>query len=500
MTRVVWAIGGSDPSGGAGVAADVKTLTALDVHGACVLTAVTAQGMTTFGSVKSLGGSDIRAQIRSLADLPTPAAIKIGMLPTAEVVREVAHFCRDHQGFVILDPVLRSSSGGALADPEAVAAIASELLPRADLVTPNAHEAAALTGAERTGSEKFPALASTLLAMGARQVLIKGGHCEGVIASDYFRSHDGRAFWLNAPRIDGAGVRGTGCALASAIAAGIARGLPFLDALVLGKAYVVRGIRLARALGDGPRVLHHDAWPVAAVDFPWISSTPSAKGEAFSSTGPEPLGFYPVVPSAAWVERLVQAGAKTVQLRVKSESRRLIASEIAAAARAVAPFGARLFVNDHWREAIEARVYGVHLGQEDLPHADLAAIRRAGLRLGVSTHSLEELAIARGLQPSYVALGPIFPTTCKAMRFGPQGLPRIAEWHALTEEPLVAIGGLKAEHAAEARRLGANGVAVISDVLENSEPEARATEWRQAFRAGGLRHDDRLSQPALSEA
>jgi thiamine-phosphate diphosphorylase len=173
-------------------------------------------------------------------------------------------------------------------------------------------------------------------------------------------------------------------------------------------------------------------------------------------------------------------GTKTIQLRIKDQEGPNLINQIKETIDYCRAFDVRLFINDHWQLAIELQAYGVHLGQEDLLAADLPAIARAGLRLGISTHCLTEAAIAKGINPSYVALGPIFPTTCKSLRFGPHGLDKINTWRQMFSQPLVAIGGLKAEDASEALRQGASGVAVISDVVNARSPEARAQQWLRA--------------------
>ena len=135
-------------------------------------------------------------------------------------------------------------------------------------------------------------------------------------------------------------------------------------------------------------------------------------------------------------------------------------------------------VNDYWRAAIVAGAQHLHLGQEDLADADLAEIRKAKLTLGVSTHDDDELAIALKAEPDYVALGPIFFTTLKSMRFEPQGVPKITEWkQRIGTIPLVAIGGIKFEHAAEIFAAGADSIAVVSDVTQNTDPDARVRQW-----------------------
>lgn len=478
MKKVVWTIAGADSSGAAGAAADLKVFGALDTHGASVLTAVTAQGLQTFNASIPVSGAMIRAQIKALADLPAPAAIKIGMLPTAEAAEEVAGFLGDYPGPVVLDPVVTSSSGGCLTGDSALEAVQRDLLPRVDLLTPNALEVERLLKLEIRDAADVEQAARRALDRGVRNVLVKGGHVDGLTSSDYFLGQGGRGFWIHSNKTAGAYVRGTGCALSAAVAAGIARGLGMRDAVVLAKAYVTRGIREAYGPADAPRFFHHAPWPVGATDMPWISASSSQARRRFPDVGTEPLGFYPVVPDAAWVDRLTAVGAKTIQLRIKGSPD--LSGEIRRAVKFAGARGARLFVNDHWKEAIEAGAYGVHLGQEDLETADLARIEAAGLRLGVSTHSLEEAAVANSFIPSYVALGPIFPTTCKAMRFGPQGLERLAEWASLFAVPVVAIGGLKLEHVPEAVRLGAQGVAVISDVLADQDPDGRAAAWIRA--------------------
>jgi thiamine-phosphate diphosphorylase len=154
-----------------------------------------------------------------------------------------------------------------------------------------------------------------------------------------------------------------------------------------------------------------------------------------------------------------------------------VTDQIAKSVALCSVHGIRLFVNDYWREAIAAGAYGVHLGQEDLDTADINEIKKAGLRLGISTHSVFELARALSLKPSYVALGPIFETTCKSMSFGPQGFDRINEWMALSDCPVVAIGGLTLDHTAKLRNIGADGVAVLSNITGSDAPELQVKTW-----------------------
>jgi thiamine-phosphate pyrophosphorylase len=193
---------------------------------------------------------------------------------------------------------------------------------------------------------------------------------------------------------------------------------------------------------------------------------------------PYPDRFYPVVDSLDWVARLTKLGVGTIQLRAKnlddSQSLQMVRDALAVTRGTQT----KLVVNDYWRAAIAAGATHLHLGQEDLAEADLKAIRNAGLTLGISTHDDEELATALRARPDYVALGPIFPTTLKSMRFAPQGIAKISEWKKrIGDIPLVAIGGIKLEQAGAIFAAGADSIAVVSDVTQNADPDARVRAW-----------------------
>ena len=190
-----------------------------------------------------------------------------------------------------------------------------------------------------------------------------------------------------------------------------------------------------------------------------------------------PLGFYPVVPTAAWVQQLLQWGVRTIQLRIKTADHTLaeISAQVIAAIEAGnAVPGAQVFINDHWQLALSAGAYGVHLGQEDLDTADIETLRCAGMRLGLSTHTLEELARAKAVQPSYLAIGPIYPTTLKIMPYEPVGLERLAAWAPLAAPfPVVAIGGISLQRlpgVVACLNGKQDGVAVVSAVTLAVDP------------------------------
>jgi thiamine-phosphate pyrophosphorylase len=187
--------------------------------------------------------------------------------------------------------------------------------------------------------------------------------------------------------------------------------------------------------------------------------------------------FYPVVPDVSRVGQLASLGVKLIQLRMKETPAAQIPGAIYRALELCARHDCELVVNDYWQNAIDCGASFVHLGQGDLETADVAAIRRAGLKLGISTHSHQELDRALAENPDYVALGPIYETKLKVMPWAPQGLARIGEWKALAKCPLVAIGGITLERAGAVFEAGADSIAVVTDVVADPDPEQRTRDW-----------------------
>lgn len=188
--------------------------------------------------------------------------------------------------------------------------------------------------------------------------------------------------------------------------------------------------------------------------------------------------FYPIVPDLGWLERLVPLGVKTIQLRLKDHPPEEVARQIDASLDICARRGCQLIVNDHWQAALHAGADYVHLGQEDLATADLAALKANGVRIGLSSHSPEELDVALTAKPDYIALGPIWETKLKAMKWAPQGLERIGEWkRRMGAIPLVAIAGITIERAPLVLAAGADSAAVITDFITAADPEARVRQW-----------------------
>jgi len=193
--------------------------------------------------------------------------------------------------------------------------------------------------------------------------------------------------------------------------------------------------------------------------------------------------FYPIFDDSSWLKRLLPLGIKLVQLRVKDKSVDNVREQLIRAKELCETYDATLIVNDYWELAIELRCDWVHLGQEDLDDADVGALKKRGIKLGLSTHDQDELDRALTFDPEYIALGPVYPTILKKMKWHEQGLPRVTEWKKYIKGiPLVAIGGMTVERTAEVFEAGADIISVVTDITLNKSPEARVKSWIDATR------------------
>jgi hydroxymethylpyrimidine kinase / phosphomethylpyrimidine kinase / thiamine-phosphate diphosphorylase len=482
MTKFLLTVAGHDPIHGAGITADLATWRAMGLRGASVVTALTVQNSHGLQRVQPVDAPFVRDALQAVLRDGEPAAIKVGMLGSAEVAREVAAFLSERRCPVVVDPVLAGSNGQvAHGDSEAdFLAALREVMRRADVITPNRPEAACLLGTPVTDAlEAVHALRG--LCRGA--VVLKGGHDGDARCIDWVGDAQ-RSAALAAPRLP-ASSHGTGCVFSATMAGMLAQGWDVFEAAAEARVRVQAGIADAWSIGSG-RANTNPGATLSSDHLPswhWLSRSaelaPAAPPFAALSG---PLGFYPVVATADWVERLLTWGVRTVQLRIKTgsipaaEARAQLAAAISAAREVP---GAQLFVNDHWREALALGAYGVHLGQEDLDTADLGALRGAGVRLGVSSHTPLEMARAHALQPSYVALGPVYETTLKLMRYDALGLANLRAWTCRYQPryPVVAIGGISLARAPAVWACGVNGVAVVSAVTQAAQPREAA----QAF-------------------
>lgn len=487
---IVWSVAGSDSGAGAGLQADLKAFEAFAVHGCSAVAALTAQNSVQVEAIEPVSPEMLEAQLAALAQDMPPAAIKTGMLGSAANLRVLLRWidrlrARNPSLALVVDPVLRSTTGASFVDDALLQAYRKELLPRATLLTPNRREAAVLLGlaALRSPADVEQA-AQALREAGAAAVAITGGDDAGAFSEDYVSGPyaDG---WLRLPRVDTPHSHGTGCVFASSAAAALALGFVAVEAAVLGKMATTEALRNGYPAGQGAGpVRPREGFALDIANLP-LMSTGSGAGARWSHPPFAPLieknlGLYAIVDSAAWVQRVLAAGVRTVQLRIKDAAHPRLRDEVRASVAAARAAQAQLFINDHWRVAIEEGAYGVHLGQEDLATADLDAIASAGLRLGLSTHAYWEVCRAWALKPSYIACGPIHPTAAKAMPWIPQGNGNLAYWCALLPLPVVAIAGMDVARATQAVQCGAAGVAVISAITAAQSPETAIEVLKRA--------------------
>lgn len=495
---VVWSIAGNDSGGGAGLTADQRAADAFGVHLCPVVAAITAQNSVEITRVEPVPAEWLDTQLSALAsDLPA-VVIKTGLLGSIENVEVVARWAdrlrTRGQVSLVVDPVLGASTGTSFASEEVQRAYCELLLPRATVITPNQREARMLLG-EKDESLSIPELGQRLRFLGAASVAITGGDNpeSAEWSHDWIDTHHASG-WLSLPRVRTPNNHGTGCTFASSVAAALALGFVSADALVLAKMATTHALRSGYAAGQG-------AGPVAACggfavqpeQMPFMSWGESANIHFSQHGAPaRSLDLYAIVDSAERVAQVVAAGVKTVQLRLKTPAfpdekwKSALRESIRNSVLICREAGAQMIVNDHWRLAHEYGAKAVHLGQEDLcalGEAGRQELMATGLELGISSHSLWELARARSLNPSYVACGPVWPTLTKAMPWRAQGLDNLAWWVRMAGVPVVAIGGiLEHQQLALAAQSGASGVCVVRGLGE--DPAATIPAWQTALEQG----------------
>lgn len=261
MTAIAVTIAGSDSGGGAGIQADLKSFSANGVYGASVLTALTAQNTLGVTAIHGVPNDFILAQIEAVYSDLAVNATKIGMLASVDIIKTVSGVLRECKtGPIVLDPVMVAASGDPLLAEDAVSTLISELVPVASLITPNLHEAARMLDCKiATTEDEMLEQSLKLRDLGAKAVLLKGGHGEGAESSDLFLDETGKSFWLRDKRINTQNTHGTGCTLSSAIAANLAKGLTLEEAVHEAKKYIQAAISAADSLdiGAGHGPVHH---------------------------------------------------------------------------------------------------------------------------------------------------------------------------------------------------------------------------------------------------
>jgi hydroxymethylpyrimidine kinase/phosphomethylpyrimidine kinase/thiamine-phosphate diphosphorylase len=507
MNYVVWTIAGSDSGGGAGIQADIKAMQSFGVHGCSAITALTAQNSLGVEALNPISTEVIESQLLALESDMKASVIKIGMLANVQQIQLISEHIKHYQAtwptppLVVYDPVAIASSGDLLTEEDTVSAIKECLLPLVDVITPNTHETQLLTGVYLIGPSAVIEAAKKLQRWGVKAVLIKGGHWDypSGYCIDYCRENgtDGvNEYWLGNEKIATPHSHGTGCSMASVIAACLAKDYPLKDAFILAKAYINQGLKAAVRYGEGIGPVAQTCFPQNIDDYPQVIEAGSWLGDELDFDAPhdftmaanfaecesKQLGLYAVVGTVDWLEKCLAQGVKTVQLRMKEGSESELDEAIASAVTLGKKYNGNVYINDHWQLAIKHGAYGVHLGQEDLCEANLVVIKAAGLRLGLSTHGFYEMLRAHNYRPSYMAFGAIYPTTTKDMAGQIQGLEKLKYFVPLMQDyPTVAIGGIDLSRASEVAATGVGSVAVVRAITEANDYQQAIADLQSAI-------------------
>ena len=498
---ILWSIAGTDSGGGAGLAADQRAADAFGVHLCPVVAAVTAQNTTAVTRIEAMPAEMLDAQLAALAEDMPPRVIKTGLLGSAANAQVVARWVdrlREHGPVqLVIDPVLRASTGAAFVAPELMRVYREVLLPRASVVTPNQGEAVLLLGPY--GGSDVPSLGRAFRALGVPAVVVTGGDAATPgLSSDWLDTPHAQG-WLSLPRVDTPHHHGTGCSFASALAAALALGWVAADAAVLAKMATTHALRHARAVGRGAGpVVVREGFGTDPTLLPQLSLGAQAPTAWHTRERGRDPGVYAIVDSAERVEAVLSTRptVDTVQLRMKRPPGRpdavwqpQLRAAITRSQRAADAAGVTLVVNDHWQLALQAGARALHLGQEDLlaltpeHQAQLQAARAQGVQLGLSSHSLWELCRAAALQPDLIACGPVWPTTTKDMPWLPQGLDNLAWWAHMAPAPVVGIGGVLTPAQLRAvAAAGAAGGCVVRGL--GDDPALTLPAWRAAWAEG----------------
>lgn len=517
MAGVVLTIAATDSGNGAGLTLDLAAIQANGMAAVGAVTAVTAQNTQSCSAIGAVEPSLLEDQLDAITSDYEIKAIKLGLIPNKKILKVILRFLKNYNVEndipVVWDPIAIATVGTCLSKVDFKEKLA-KILPLTTVFTPNIKEAVYLSDIEIDVSsldsylESIEQISKYFQSLGARSVLIKGGHISdyknlmgrdrfdwAIIDTLYTADNDKPKYFLsyktNRRSDKDFSVHGTGCACASSIAAMLGLGFDIPDAVAFAKAYVTQGIENAKPIGHGLHNFNTDAYGYNIKYFPRMALSAreiddfkfNIDDDGFLEC-PAKLGFYVVVDSSKWIERLCKAGVKTLQLRIKNpESQKVLETEIKKAVALGKKYDALVFIDDYWELAIKYGAYGVHLGQTDLNTANLISIKLAGLRLGVSTHGYAEIGRALLVKPSYIALGHIFPTESKVMISAPQGVIRLKRYVQLLASsfPTVAIGGIKLGNLTNVLASGVGSVAVITAITQAEDPAASCKEWLDAI-------------------
>ena len=529
LPPVVLTIAVSDSSAGAGIQADLKAIAATGGYGASVITAITAQNTRAVTAAAEVGLDLIRAQIDAVFSDLSVAAVKTGMLSSRPVIETVAVALRDyHPPHYVLDPVMISKTGFPLLRADAVDALRQALLPLATLVTPNVHEARALTGIAVETPGEAEAAGRRLVEAGAAAVLVKGGHLREGPATDVLVTREGVRVFAG-DFIEARHTHGTGCTYSAAIATYLARGLGLIEAIARAKTYITEAIRGGLAIGHGVGPTDHFFFLRRRDGHRWLrrlrvdvgkaqsdgpngqgrgrsaltwwgglgverqAALPPSLGEGWRTASVREVGRLHVITDETLqgrfshvelARRAAAGGADVVQFR---EKRAWTTRELVHTARdmvtALAEMPARLVVDDRVDVTLAAGADAVHLGRDDLDAALARRLLGQGALIGGTANSVEEARRVAGTAVDYLGVGPVFGTRSKANPAPTLGLDGLAAIVQAVDTPVIAIGSVTAERVLEILRAGAYGVAVLSGIVCRSDPTAATAEFRRIIDA-----------------
>ena len=520
LKPILWTISGADCSGGAGIAADIKTGHSLDVEVCHLITANTVQNSHKLLSINPTDVKVLAEQAHALRFDKPPRVIKIGLIANnaqiSWLVSLLSELKQQIEGLIVVyDPVGQASVGGSLSTIHTDALL--PLMPLINVITPNLIESKQLSKLMDNCTENDSiTIGKKLISLGCNAVIVKGGHQDDIsnINNVSVRKHcidtciqqsassDLQSYQLQSSYVATSYSHGGGCSFASALACFLAHDYLLRDAFTLTKAYINQGLTFSQQQQKTSTetstnrdvakryygAFEQMGWPSDKNYFPTVLDSLNDKCQhlptfrALNLAKHERLGLYPVIDSIEWLVRLLPLNIKIIQLRIKNKNNEELDAIIKKAVILARKHSCRLFINDYWQLAIKHGAYGVHIGQEDLELADLAAISSAGLRLGISTHGCYEFLLAQQLQPSYLAVGAIFPTKTKDMTGQIQGLNNLHHLLALADNtPVVAIGGINQQRVSKVWNTGVSAVAVVTAITEAEQPIEAAKAMQSAM-------------------
>ena len=475
--RTIVAIGGSDSAGCSGIQADLRAVSAFDLHCSTVVTAITAQNTLNVKQNQPMAADLVKTQLDAVLSDLAVGAVKTGLLGTADTIRGVAKVLREKtlgQMPIIVDPVIRSSTGELLLSESGQAELMKQIIPLTTLITPNIDEAKSLTGIDIQTIDDGINAGRSLIALGCEGVLIKGGHLKSDPGTDVLVLPS-QIVTFPGKAIATSNTRGTGCSLASAIAACMVKGMSLVSSIQTAKEFVRRSIASSYSVGKGPGPI--DSFHCQRYSQP--HRIPMGRFHAITDQTLQKTYSHIELASFA-----LKGGADVIQYRDKSnidsKARINIAKQIGALCK---ESGASLIVNDRADVARGALASGVHIGKDDLPPQLARQIMGPMAFIGKTANSLEEALKADQEPVDYIGVGPIFGTTSKINALDPLGLEALERIANQTNKPIIAIGGIEPHVVDSVIGAGAFGIAILSGLWKSPDLLERITLYSKNIRA-----------------